>query len=602
VDYEQKPYAPELSSFRSHEVDQLVNWGDEEERYQMNPLSEGQQKYKYDMLSAAIDITTIAKNDPNYIPTDEELELFLNAIPATTAWNRESGDINFIQKCIDEQIVEKVERKSVSLDEKILTDHENYDDSHAHVLRGHFYEYILGRLSQEQQDRMAIYMSQRLNIVYESNLYEDLNNPYVSLLLYDLKPSPEALKRVSSDVVDHVVWVVEQIKSRPQDSYGEYRYLDGLVTLDGHNKIIDGLLDHPRDEKLKVFMGQVMRTKGMVPLFNHLRKNMLSSDPELSAKSKDLLLYLMGDLKSKPEEVDPTTDATVDEFYTSVFLEPGEYALNVNSKDRRVGMVKDTLRKNGVEPGARVVELACGTGWLSAGLREDGYEVYGFDKHPDMVYMANSDYGGGYEAMDWNDWGQMGQFLDRFSKSRLDALVINGRSVRHVENPIAFFKQLSKTIKDGGVLMWDTPDVEKKGSAQNQKLEAMREFMENFGFNKEWLKKYHWRMVGAPPGQAGESQHYIDSWTPSAQLAEWFCNFCGFELVETIREENYDGEGASDNLYFVMKKVEKERLEEVAEDARRKIDTYYYEQKTIKNENLCHVHPLSTTFGSSAAF
>jgi len=218
-----------------------------------------------------------------------------------------------------------------------------------------------------------------------------------------------------------------------------------------------------------------------------------------------------------------------------------------------------------------------------------------------MVYIANNDYGNDHEILDWNNFEQIKQFVDRYCADKLDAIVINGRSVRHVENPISFFQDLSKTIKDGGILMWDTPDVEKEGSAQKDKLDAMREFLENFGFNKEWLKKYHWRMVGAPPGQNGE-EHYIDSWTPSAQLAEWFCNSCGFELVETVREENYDGAGKSDNLYFVLRKVETGRIKEFREQANRRIYEYYDGQKSCKNDNLCEVYPLTSTHGGSAAF
>jgi hypothetical protein len=201
-------------------------------------------------------------------------------------------------------------------------------------------------------------------------------------------------------------------------------------------------------------------------------------------------------------------------------------------------------------------------------LEKDGFDVTAADKHPDLLRRTQERNENLHVLqLDWNERDQWDEMIAEHGKNSFDVVVINGRSVRHA-TPQILFGYVSDILKDGGIFMWDTPDVLKKGSAQADKLENIRTFYERFGYDREYLEKNFWYMVGAPPGQNDDKNHYIESWTPSEAYAKDTAAMAGLETLETIREVNYDGAN-SDNLYFVMRKVEgKRRREFISESIR----------------------------------
>jgi ubiquinone/menaquinone biosynthesis C-methylase UbiE len=52
--------------------------------------------------------------------------------------------------------------------------------------------------------------------------------------------------------------------------------------------------------------------------------------------------------------------------------------------------VYDIIRDYGLDPGARVLDIGCGTGLASSDLAERGYEVTGIDQSPAMLSFAKS--------------------------------------------------------------------------------------------------------------------------------------------------------------------------------------------------------------------
>lgn len=567
------------------------------------------KKYKEEIDRNAFRILNAALQDPDYAPTLDDAK----AIVCKMVWEHRSGrrsdysSEDFLKKMQDDGIdAGKLTQTDPSLPLHEEVDHYfngNIYDSAAAVTRHLLLESnFFDRFSQEQRDELALYMAESLDSAYE-DLSSDNENEFTRTLVYDVKPSLEAMPKVAAAIVKHVAHVSDLMsKEESLKDRSEMYYINEIVAYK-LRAIIPGVCACEKNPDMDKFIGQVFRCHGVSEFLNEVRAEIRNEDPVRSENARQLLLYLLGDLANKETPRPATVDGSVDEFYTAVFLEPGEYELNRGNMETRIKMVVEVLQKNGIEPSraTHIAELACGTGWLTRGLREAGYTAIGLDKHPEMIEEARERNGGVYAQFDWNNDRDLEKFNKvMIEKESLDAVVINGRSMRHSEKPIVLMKKIAESLKPGGIFMFDTPDVTKEGSPQERKLATVRHFMERFGYNSEWLKRYYFRMVGAPPGQVGEHDHYVDSWTPSAELVEMFANHCGFELIENVVEENYDG-GGSDNLYFIFRKAEPEKAKELMEEADKKMTSYYsyHTQLEYRNQNGAIVYPQTD---SSKAF
>lgn len=551
------------------------------------------QQYKDEIDSKAYRLLNTALQDPNYTPTMDDAK----AIVCSMVWDHRG---RWWANYSSEEFLKKMQEDGVGADKLTKTDphlpsHPEVDhyfngdmyDSAAAVTRHLLFESkFFDRLSQEQRDELAIYMAESLDPAYED--LRCAENEFTKTLVYDVKPSLAAMPKVAAAMVTHVAHVADMMSEEKyhRSFMDTMYYIDEIVAYKLRD-MIPGVCACEKNQDLDKFIGQVFRCHGVSVFLNEIRAEIRNEDPTRSENARQLLLYLLGDLANKETPRPATVDGSVDEFYTAVFLEPGEYELNLETMEARIEMVAKVLEKNGIEPSvaAHIAELACGTGWLTSGLRKKGYKTIGLDKHPDMVKEARERRGGVFARFDWNDDRELEKLNEvLFEKESLDAIVINGRSMRHSEKPIKLMQKIADSLKPGGIFMFDTPDVTKEGSPQERKLAAIRHFMERFGYDPEWLKRYYFRMVGAPPGQVGEYDHYVDSWTPSAELVEMFANHCGFELVEKIVEENYD-KGGSDNLYFVFRKADSERAKQLKEAADEKMSDYYSYDTQLKHRN-----------------
>lgn len=289
---------------------------------------------------------------------------------------------------------------------------------------------------------------------------------------------------------------------------------------------------------------------------------------------------MLGDLGNKKGVKAATADSDIDAFYLATFIEPKEYLLNSSEdKERRVQMIKLKLDKYNVPASGNVSEFACGTGWLSGSLNDLGYRVTALDRSQDMLEIATKDNPNvTFVKFDWNNWKNWKELkVDFLAQESQDAVIINGRSVRHAAHPYELMSEVSSVLADGGIFMYDSPDVETKGTPQAQKLENNRKFYEQLRFFRPWLTKYSWHMVGAPAGQIGEMEHFIELWTPSRELAILYAEANGLKHVETVVEENYDGQGSNNN-YFIFRRVERAREKEFVSNALNKIDDYFANQ------------------------
>ncbi len=112
--------------------------------------------------------------------------------------------------------------------------------------------------------------------------------------------------------------------------------------------------------------------------------------------------------------------------------------------------VESCLRKHASEPVGRILEPACGTGRILAGLAQRGYEVTGYDMSPGMVAFASAKlarFGG--QVMR----GEMATFRP---PGRYDAAINLVNSIGYLledEAVASHFERVAEAIQPGGVYL-----------------------------------------------------------------------------------------------------------------------------------------------------
>ncbi|MHC1698698.1 MAG: class I SAM-dependent methyltransferase [Geobacteraceae bacterium] len=105
------------------------------------------------------------------------------------------------------------------------------------------------------------------------------------------------------------------------------------------------------------------------------------------------------------------------------------------------------------EPGARMLEIGCGSGEMLKWLAEHGWEVEGLDFDPQAVQNALSKglkvYLGSIESQE-------------FPANSFDVIVMN-HVIEHVPNPAALLHECYRILKPGGKLVSVTPNVQSLG-------------------------------------------------------------------------------------------------------------------------------------------
>lgn len=129
----------------------------------------------------------------------------------------------------------------------------------------------------------------------------------------------------------------------------------------------------------------------------------------------------------------------------------GEAARDV-LKARTAQLYLDLLETEGVRPGARLLEIGCGTGHLLAEAQRRGLDVAGIEVSPHAVRTANQRLGA--EAV------TCGVIEDQaLPENSLDVCVL-ADVIEHARDPLATLRCVHACLKPGGLVFIVTPSLD----------------------------------------------------------------------------------------------------------------------------------------------
>jgi SAM-dependent methyltransferase len=113
------------------------------------------------------------------------------------------------------------------------------------------------------------------------------------------------------------------------------------------------------------------------------------------------------------------------------------------------------------DPPARVLDCACGIGWLAAGLTAAGYDVVAADISPAMVARTRG-LGVPAQLRSWDDTPPTGDF---------DVVLCVGNSLTHSSDRRVALRAMAGALKSGGTLIVSSRNWEIEQAAGTEEVE-----------------------------------------------------------------------------------------------------------------------------------
>lgn len=214
------------------------------------------------------------------------------------------------------------------------------------------------------------------------------------------------------------------------------------------------------------------------------------------------------------------------------------------------------LRENKVQS---VLEVGCGTGNLAKRLVNAEYNYWGIDLFDEMLEIAKRTAPNAkFNQADVRDFDLQKQF---------DCAIITGRSISYLTENIGLlnaFNCINRSLKTGGMLMFDAIDAEKMFKNFNdekvdtltvkyetndyQRISKSRKNLSS-GWTWDWESEYFKKDDSDNYQKIGEDFSTLRAFLKD-ELA-LFLNLRGFELVKVLPKKSY----AWDDNFFIAKKV-----------------------------------------------
>lgn len=199
---------------------------------------------------------------------------------------------------------------------------------------------------------------------------------------------------------------------------------------------------------------------------------------------------------------------------------------NVFSESANARLVDSFVRLSGLAPGARVIDLGCGSGTFTHLLKQRGYAAAGLDISPKLLELARRNYPdlqfdeGDVEALPYEEASVDGVLLSGIVHHLPDARLCAAEVMR-VLRPGGRFVAFDPNRANPFMYLYrdrSSPLYHSVGVTVNERPIRAREVAETFRaagleVRTDYLSKLPYRYVASPMARVGLSlYHFIDNW------------------------------------------------------------------------------------------
>lgn len=354
-------------------------------------------------------------------------------------------------------------------------------------------------------------------------LFEGINNSDTSPENLEVgKKLVEAIYRITvtkKDAMnDDLERTVNALLERPNDwGYRDVRYL-----------IYRGIFEYQNNDKGKLVAGYMMAKYGTSLFLDNVKEIVYDqnlNDLEKKSANDFLISFWYGIVPIKKGEV----VLDWDKFYTE--LSP-EYHLMTEENEgaEKTRLILEMLEKAGVDKRKTILDIGSGNGWLVRKILGAGYKnAVGLEKNDRYLKEAH-ELGGKHKK------GNFHNLRRELQKLRLkpEVEIVNGRTIMH-------FKKNEIRQLDADIVIFDS--VDPNTGAAKERLDKLRDKLTEYGFNREWLQHHFYNLLGTVDGGDHLGERLA---LPEQEFKEILG---GERAVTVVRQENYDGQG-TDNLVF----------------------------------------------------
>jgi ubiquinone/menaquinone biosynthesis C-methylase UbiE len=199
---------------------------------------------------------------------------------------------------------------------------------------------------------------------------------------------------------------------------------------------------------------------------------------------------------------------------------------NVFSESANARLIDSFVRLSGLEPGARVIDLGCGSGTFTYLLKQRGYAAAGLDMSPKLLQLARRKYPdlqfdeGDVEALPYEEASVDGVLLSGIVHHLPDARLCAAEVMR-VLRPRGRFVAFDPNRANPFMYLYrdrSSPFYHSVGVTANERPVRAREVAETFRaagleVRTDYLSKLPYRYVASPMARVGLSiYHFLDNW------------------------------------------------------------------------------------------
>lgn len=393
---------------------------------------------------------------------------------------------------------------------------------------------LLEKIDQQTATNIAVFILKHLDQFFKHSLQDETIEKLINLMFRGLDIYAAQSLRVGHRMVefahrhfsDRFITPPGYVRFDDSDEYGYY-----LELFFGGRKIpfYRALATQKYDAKLSdKLLGLALR-KSTLPSQLNLLRTCLLRVPEIERKGMEALLRsILGLVSGLP------VWTNLEDLYASIKFE--EYPLSAAIEEERVVEIDALLKKYGVNPEEKVLDLGCGTGWLVGGLRQKGYhQVTGFDASARNLQVAKEKYGDYFLQGDWKEIPP--------SLRGQKVIISKERTLPHVEDSRGFIDVITQVVMrldEDGLFIFDMPDPTQ--GTYKESLQRYRETMKKFGYSDGELADF-WYVVDSPDGL-----NFYNRFVPSRKKIISLLR--DFDILEQIDEEMPDG---NQNMLFVCR-------------------------------------------------